>query len=553
MQYHKDSSMKKIIFLICYLFSPILVFSQNSGGMIRRPKQKSSKTIVINKPKIIRVEVAKKIVRNSNISDAVFFVEAKDKNGIVYNHGNGFFISPTGLCITNYHILQGAETACIKKLDGEKLPITEIIDYDPQKDIVLFRTTKEPLKSVPLKITLQGCKQGDCLVNYAMPEEYRSNNSVTSGFCINTFSSPTSGNLFQFSAPVNEFSSGSPILNTKGEVVGIATSRMECDYQGTIAVGIQEISKLKGNKKLSVNKLSDNEYENENVRQAISLGNAGQLYKAIMMLSNEINIHPDNSLAYYFRGVYNCRGNFDYEMGLEDLRRANTIEGYSRYDHIMHYATFLKNKLIDKVENENNYDNYLYGMICSVLNKAITLDGERGDAYSNLAHVITIFYKNRDDSKLKDALFVANKSVELQPIAENYVNRAEIEMKLKDFSSAQTDLEVAMELNPDFYRSYFTYGNMLFYDLHRYNEGLSYMQQALDKVPKQRNKDIADILALIGMSKASVVFLGLSTEPTKMLHESIDDIDRAYSLNPRNLYLERKSEILEEINKRKSN
>ena len=126
MQYHKDSSMKKIIFLICYLFSPILVFSQNSGGMIRRPKQKSSKIIVINKPKIIRVEVAKKIVRNSNISDAVFFVEAKDKNGIVYNHGNGFFISPTGLCITNYHILQGAETACIKKLDGEKLPITEI-------------------------------------------------------------------------------------------------------------------------------------------------------------------------------------------------------------------------------------------------------------------------------------------------------------------------------------------------------------------------------------------------------------------------------------------
>ena len=75
-----------------------------------------------------------------------------------------------------------------------------------------------------------------------------------------------------------------------------------------------------------------------------------------MMLSNEINIHPDNSLAYYFRGVYNCRGNFDYEMGLEDLRRANTIEGYSRYDHIMHYATFLKNKLIDKVENENNYE-----------------------------------------------------------------------------------------------------------------------------------------------------------------------------------------------------
>lgn len=77
--------MKKIIFLICYLLSPILVFSQNSGGMIRRPKQKSSKTIVINKPKIIRVEVAKKIVRNINISDAVFFVEAKDKNGIVYN------------------------------------------------------------------------------------------------------------------------------------------------------------------------------------------------------------------------------------------------------------------------------------------------------------------------------------------------------------------------------------------------------------------------------------------------------------------------------------
>lgn len=240
-------------------------------------------------------------------------------------------------------------------------------------------------------------------------------------------------------------------------------------------------------------------------------------------------------------------------MGLDDLGKANTIEGYSRYDHIMHYATFLKNKLINEVENENSYDNYLYDLICTVLNKAIALDGERGDAYSNLAHVITIFYKNRDKSKLYDALFVSNKSVDLQPIAENYVNRAEIEIKLKDFSSSQADLKLAMELNPEFYRSYFTYGDMLFFDLHRYNEGLAYMEQALDKVPKQRNKDVADILALIGTSKASIVFLGLSSEPAKMLQESIDDMERAYSLNPRKLYLVRKNEIIEEINKRKSN
>lgn len=299
----KNNSMKKIFFLICYLFFPMFVFSQNSGGMIRRHKQRASKTIVINKPKVIRADVAKEIVRTHNISDAVFFVEAKDKNGIVYNHGNGFFISPSGLCVTNYHTLQGAETASIKKRNGEKLPITEIIDYDSQKDIVLFRTAKEPSKSVPLKINLKGCKQGDCLVNYAMPEEYKSNNSVTSGFCINTFYSPSSGNLFQFSASVNEYSSGSPILNTKGEVVGIVTSRMEGDYMGTIAVGIQEISKLKRNKRLSVNKLSDSEYENDNVRQAILLGNAGQLYKAIMILSNEIIMHPNNPLAYYYRGV----------------------------------------------------------------------------------------------------------------------------------------------------------------------------------------------------------------------------------------------------------
>ena len=83
----------------------------------------------------------------------------------------------------------------------------------------------------------------------------------------------------------------------------------------------------------------------------------------------------------------------------------------------------------------------------------------------------------------------------------SYIERAEIKRHLHDVGGAVLDCESAIELAPNYYRSYFIRGDIKFFDLRSFNEGLMDINKALSLVPQNRNNEKADILSLRGMAK----------------------------------------------------
>ena len=63
--------------------------------------------------------------------------------------GSGFVIDPSGLIVTNNHVIEGADEIIINFTDGSKLKVTKILGHDPKTDLALLKVEpKKPLKAV---------------------------------------------------------------------------------------------------------------------------------------------------------------------------------------------------------------------------------------------------------------------------------------------------------------------------------------------------------------------------------------------------------------------
>ena len=63
--------------------------------------------------------------------------------------GSGFVIDPSGLVVTNNHVIEGADEIIVNFTDGSKLKVTKILGHDPKTDLALLKVEpKNPLKAV---------------------------------------------------------------------------------------------------------------------------------------------------------------------------------------------------------------------------------------------------------------------------------------------------------------------------------------------------------------------------------------------------------------------
>jgi S1-C subfamily serine protease len=155
---------------------------------------------------------------------AVVEIVALDKKGSTRKFGTGFFISSDGQLVTNYHVVDGASSLLAIDYLGTRFPL-EPVKYDPGRDLALLKCQ---VKEVPfLKL-----RESD----YYHPNEIAEGEKVIvignpSGFFGTVSEGIVSGFrkrswdvlLMQITAPISPGSSGSPVLDENGEIVGIAT------------------------------------------------------------------------------------------------------------------------------------------------------------------------------------------------------------------------------------------------------------------------------------------------------------------------------------------
>jgi tetratricopeptide (TPR) repeat protein len=179
----------------------------------------------------------------NQIRPAVATVVVYDINREVTNIGSGFFIDKYGHLITNYHVLDGRYAADVRTADGNTYPIKLIVAENKTADLVkvLVDIPRKRVKWVKTARDLPSIAEQILVVGSPMGLEQ----TVSEGIVSSIRKIPSVGDFFQMSAPISPGSSGSPVINLKGKVVGVATFQMLRGQNLNFAVSARAVRKLK--------------------------------------------------------------------------------------------------------------------------------------------------------------------------------------------------------------------------------------------------------------------------------------------------------------------
>lgn len=196
------------------LFVAAAVIATACSGTIQSPNKARLTTREIvdqSKPGIVRIE--------SHFGDG--------KEGV----GTGFIVSKDGRIATNMHVLFDVEGELgvatrvdVVLLDGRKFPVASVISADPKRDLAVLQISGAPASLSSLSLgDSDKVSAGDRVIAIGNPLgvlDY----TVSDGLISSVRPVSEDLTMLQISAPISQGSSGGPLFNNFGEVIGVATA-----------------------------------------------------------------------------------------------------------------------------------------------------------------------------------------------------------------------------------------------------------------------------------------------------------------------------------------
>ncbi len=141
--------------------------------------------------------------------------------------GSGFVISADGEILTNQHVIEGAERVTVKFSDGRSLRAT-VVGADPDIDVALLRVDGESGLAVAPLGDSGTVRVGEwvCAIGNPLAYEHTVTVGVVSYLGRKLFDQSLD-NYIQTDAAINVGNSGGPLINTRGEVIGINAAMSE--------------------------------------------------------------------------------------------------------------------------------------------------------------------------------------------------------------------------------------------------------------------------------------------------------------------------------------
>jgi S1-C subfamily serine protease len=187
------------------------------------------------------------------------------EDGKPYAQGSGFAAYTNGLWVTNRHVMQGAYKATVKFADGEETEVAPVrASENDAFDLVGMELVGTRVRNA-LSLSSHMPEAGDRVVVIGSPLGL--DQSVSDGIVSAIRLSDDGLRQIQITAPISHGSSGSPVLNLRGEVLGVATSMLRNGQNLNFAIPSENIPPLQTGKRYLLPEYSDR-YVNGLIQQA---------------------------------------------------------------------------------------------------------------------------------------------------------------------------------------------------------------------------------------------------------------------------------------------
>ena len=397
------------------------------------------------------------------VQPSVATVVAYDVDSNVANIGTGFFINNNGYLITNYHVLVGKFGAEIKTADGSPYPIKSVVAENQATDLikVLVDIPPEKVQWIEVSKEMPPVAQRVMVVGSPMGLEQ----SVSDGIVSSVREIPGIGIFFQMSAPISPGSSGSPVVNMEGQVVGVASFQFLQGQNLNFAISGKSILDLKTNKPGRT--LSEWTYRISNhkprlagelCRKGFSFSVNGQDQKALQYFKKATENDPNSTTAWYGLG-YCLAGKNSQNDAIEAYKQAIRTDPTNEisYFHLGNYY----HKLGRSDEAIESYK------------KVVRMNPDFETAHFNLG----IIYS--EIGQLIDGKEAFQNVVRINPAATKaYYNIGLSYSRLGQYPQAIDAYKKAVEINPEFVEAYFNLG-LIFGELGRSRDQMEAFKQAI--------------------------------------------------------------------------
>ena len=329
-------------------------------------------------------------------SGTVVVVVSVDGKGRPIGQGSGFIVREDGAVVTNYHVISMAADIKIK-LGMKVLDVEGVLHADPENDLAIVKMEGKGYPKVKIG-DADKLRVGEKIYVIGSPQGLE--NTISEGILSGIREVDREHKILQMTAPISPGSSGGPLFNSNGEVVGVATFLIA-------------------------------ETQNLNFAMPINLVLAALTKKELVSPQEACQVDFNETAAcWYYQGLaFGTTGQFD--RAAEAFKRSLAIDSKKTETYInlgVSYANMQR-----------------YREAVEMLTEAVKIEPDHPDALNKLG---TVYGQM---GKYKESLAALKKSADLKPgNPENYYGMAVTYGKMGDFPESIKAAKEAVKLNPKY-------------------------------------------------------------------------------------------------------
>lgn len=413
------------------------------------------------------------------IKPSAVAIETFDARGNSLSRGSGFFVAADKV-ITNRHVIEKSSRVEVHLMNGKKFTAKGLLAVDGEGDLAILQVEVPQNSAVPLQIVQRVPQEGESIVVIGNP--FGLEGSVSNGIVSAVREISGYGKIIQITAPISPGSSGSPVVNMSGQVIGVATLQAAEGQSLNFAVPSERILQLKIGELQTFASFTNAAQQNKRASaqslysQGLGILSRDDYARAVTFFEKAAEIDPNYAEAWYQTGF--CYGMLGrHNEALKASKQAAKLRpNWTETFVNIGASSFALGQFKDAAEayrtatklDESNADTqYAYGLTLGKLNRAdeeilaykraVAIKPDHANAIEKLG---LAYFKQK---RFADALQSFEQLKTYKPDGKTYNYLGECYFETGKFEESRDAFNNAVSYNPDL-------------DKARYNLGRAYLK-----------------------------------------------------------------------------